>query len=146
MSGKNCGGFRRKLTAERLLLGLVLALGCVVSAQNNKSAPAKADVTGHYEGTAKNNAGEVITVAFDLTEKEGVLSGMIHSSHGDFSITGGSHQGEDVKIEFDANGGAGTISLKMANDKLAGTWSAGDDGGALDVKKMAPDSGAKGES
>lgn len=146
MAGKNFGRFQRTLTAERVILSLLLVLGCLANAQNNKNAPAKADVTGHYEGTAKNNAGETITVAFDLTEKEGALSGMIRSSHGDFAITGGSHKGEDVKIEFDANGGAGTILVKANSDKLAGTWSAGDDGGAVDVRKVAAqEGGAKGK-
>jgi hypothetical protein len=32
-------------------------------------------LTGHYEGSAKNKAEEVIPVSFDLTEKEGALFG-----------------------------------------------------------------------
>ena len=119
-----------------LMLCLVAALPCFVQAQNGKGA-AKSDLTGHYEGSAKNNAGEVIDVAFDLTEKDGVMSGMIHSSHGDFTISGGSHKGEDVSLEFDAGGPTGTVTLKSAEDKLSGTWSAGEDGGPLEVKKAA---------
>lgn len=108
---------------------LMLATCCVAQAQQNKdkNAPAKASLTGRYEGTAKNKADEDITVAFDLTEKEGALSGTINSSHGDFPITGGSHQGEAVTIEFDA-GGPGTISMRITDDRLVGTWTAGDDG------------------
>ena len=124
-----------------------LALCCVAQAQQNqaqqnkdKSAPAKTALTGRYEGTAKNKADEVITVAFDLTEKEGALSGAINSSHGDFPITGGSHQGETVTIEFDA-GGPGTISLHITDDRLVGTWTAGDDGGPVDVKRVAAQQG-----
>jgi len=105
-------------------------------AQQAKTAASSAAITGHYEGTAKNKADDVITVAFDLTEKDGALSGMINSSHGDFTITGGSHKGDAVTIEFDA-GSPGTISLKMNEDRLVGTWSAGEDGGAIDVKKAA---------
>jgi len=121
---------------------LMLALCCVVQAQQNKdkSAPAKTSLTGRYEGTAKNKADEVITVAFDLTEKDGVLSGAINSSHGDFPITGGSHQGETVTIEFDA-GGPGTISMRITDDRLVGTWTAGDDGGPVDVKRVAAQPG-----
>jgi hypothetical protein len=134
--------------AQRLLmLCLVAALPCFAQTQNGKSAPAKSDLTGHYEGSAKNNAGEVIDVAFDLTEKDGALSGVIHSSHGDFTITGGSHKGDDVTLEFGADGPTGTISLKLAEDKLSGTWSAGDDGGGLEVKKAAAKEGdTKGKS
>ena len=124
--------------AQRLLmLCMVAALSFLALAQNSKNAAAKSDLTGHYEGSAKNNAGEVLDVAFDLTEKDGVMSGMIHSSHGDFTISGGSHKGEDVLIEFNGGEGSGTISLKSAEDKLSGTWSAGDDGGSLEVKKAA---------
>jgi hypothetical protein len=125
---------------------LMLALCCAALAQQGKNGSAKKDVTGRYDGTAKNKAEEVIPVTLDLTDKEGALSGAIHSSHGDFTITGGTHQGDAVTIEFDAGGSAGTISLRMAEDKLVGTWSAGDDGGALDVKKAAAqEGGAKGK-
>lgn len=109
-------------------------------ASAGQGAPAKASVTGRYEGTAKNKAEEVITVAIDLTEKEGALSGTINSSHGDFPITGGSHQGDAVTIEFDA-GGPGTISFHLSGDKLVGTWTAGEDGGSVDVKKVATQEG-----
>ena len=137
----------RILVAGRLsILCMVFVLGCVALAQQGKSG-AKTDLTGRYEGTAKNKAEDVITVALELTEKEGTLSGTIRSSHGDFTITGGSRQGETVTIEFDAGGPVGTISLRMAGDKLAGTWSAGDDGGPIDVKKAAAqEGGEKGKS
>ena len=71
---------------------------------------------------------------------------MINSSHGVFPITGGSHQGEAVTIEFDA-GGPGTISFHLTGDKLVGTWTAGENGGAVDVKKVATqEGGTKGKS
>jgi hypothetical protein len=128
--------------AERwFLVCLMLALCCVAQAQKDKSAPAKTALTGRYEGTAKNKADEVITVAFDLTEKEGALSGTINSSHGDFPITGGSHEGDTVTIEFDAGGPTGTLSLHLTDDRLVGTWTAGEDGGPLDVKRVAAQPG-----
>ncbi len=120
-----------------LCLVFILAPLCVVAAQQGKNSSAKGSATGHYEGTAKNRAEEVINLTLDLTEKEGAMSGMIRSSHGDFPITGGAHHGEDVTLDFDANGSTGTITLKVAEDKLSGTWSAGDDGGPVDVKKVA---------
>jgi hypothetical protein len=133
--------FRRMLVTGRLLtMCMVLAISCVTLAQQGKGGSAKSDVTGRYDGTAKNKAEEVISVTLDLTDKEGALSGAIHSSHGDFTITGGTHQGDTVTIEFDA-GGPGTISLHMAEDKLVGTWSVGDDGGPVDVKKAAQEGG-----
>ena len=120
-----------------LVVCLILVPLCVAVAQQDKKTPAKDSVNGHYAGTAKNRAEEIIQVTFDLTEKEGVMSGMIRSDHGDFTITGGSHKGEDVTLDFDANGATGTITLKLAQGKLSGTWSAGEDGGPVEVKKVA---------
>jgi hypothetical protein len=70
---------------------------------------------------------------------------MIHSTHGDFPITGGSRKGDTVTIEFDA-GGPGTIAAHFADDKLVGSWTVGDDGGSLDLKKSAPEDAPKGKS
>ena len=129
------------------VVAFVLALSYMAVAQN-KTAPAKSEVTGRYEGSAKNSEGEVIPVTLELTEKEGAISGMIRSSHGDFAISNGSHKEDAVSLEFDAEGTTGTISLKIiSGDQLTGTWSAGSDGGSLDVKKGAPGEGdAKGKS
>jgi hypothetical protein len=123
---------------------LVLLAAFVAGAQQGKS---KADLTGRYEGSAKNAAGEVITVTLDLAEKEGAVSGTISSSHGDFPISSGSHQGKTVTLQFDAQGTSGTIAMELSEDKLAGTWKAGDDGGPVDVKKVAAGQGTdKGKS
>lgn len=123
----------------KLLAAVVVFVAVCAGAQQGKN---NADVTGKYEGTAKNAAGEVITVALDLTEKDGAISGTISSSHGDFPITGGSHQGKKVTLQFDAQGTSGTITLEASEDKLVGTWSAGDDGGPVEVKKVAAQQGS----
>ena len=148
MSQKTMAKFHRRFVAAGFTVAcLMLALCCATQAQQGKGTPAKASLTGHYEGSAKNKAEEVSTVGFDLTENEGALSGTIHSSHGDFPIARGSHQGEAVTIEFDAGGATGTISLKTTDDRLVGTWTTGEDGGPVDVKKVAaPDSGSKDKS
>jgi hypothetical protein len=148
MSQKNFVNAGRTLAKGRLLVScLMIVLCCVALAQQGKSGGAKSNSTGRYEGTAKNKAEDVITVTLDLTEKEGALSGEIQSSHGNFAITGGSRKGDAVTVEFDAGGSPGTLSLRMTEDKLVGTWSAGDDGGPLEVKKAAAqEGGAKGKS
>lgn len=112
----------------------LLVLATCAAAQNAKDA---GDLTGHYEGTAKDASGEVISVTLDLTEKDGAITGHISSSRGDFPITGGSHQGKTVKLEFEAEGTLGTISLEAKEDKLVGTWSAGDNSGPVEVKRTA---------
>src|SRR5690349_19634643 len=90
----------RTVLGQRLIILCVFsALSCVVQAQQGKSAPAKKSVTGHYEGTAKNKAAEVITVTLELIENDGAVSGTITSSHGNFPITGGTRDGENVTIE-----------------------------------------------
>ena len=126
-----------------VLICIVLALSAAGLAQKEKSATARTNATGHYEGTAKNHAGDVITVNIDLTEKENVMSGMIRSSHGDFAITGGSHRAEEIILEFDAGGPVGTITLHPSEENWVGTWSAGDDGGPVEVKRTPPASEAK---
>ena len=134
------------LTRSLLSVCAVLAVCGWVAQAQSKSEPAKASLTGHYDGTA-TNAGENIAVTLELTEKEGTISGMIRSSHGDFSITKGSHDGEKVMLEFDADGEPGTLTLKAVEDKLTGDWSAGGEGGSVEVKKVAaPQPDAKGKS
>jgi len=122
----------------KLLAAVSLFVAVCAWAQQGKN---KADSTGKYEGIAKNAAGEVITVTLDLTEKDGSISGTISSSHGDFPITGGSRQEKKVTLQFDAQGTSGTISLEANGDNLVGTWSAGDDGGPVEVKKVAAQNG-----
>ncbi len=131
---KSCG---LRMCTPFLSVCVVLGLWCCAAHAQTKKEPAKAGVTGNYDGTAKNSQGEVIPVTFELTEKEGSISGMIRSSHGDFTISKGTHQGENVTLEFDTGGPTGTITLKVAEDKMTGTWEAGDDGGSIDVKKVA---------
>jgi len=106
--------------------------------QQHSATPDSSDsVAGRYEGTATNKAGEVITVTLDLKEADGVLSGKISSSHGDFPVVSGSRQGDKVSITFDTGGDTGSISLKRTGDKLVGSFTAGDDGGPVDLKKVA---------
>ena len=136
LHGKFSKLYRMRLGESLLLVCLVLAVSYFAGAQQGKSEPAKADLTGRYEGSAKNRAEEVIDVTLELTEKDGALSGTIHSSHGDFPVTTGSRQGKSVTLEFEAQGTSGTISLEANDDKLVGTWSAGDDGGRWTLRGL----------
>jgi hypothetical protein len=148
MSQKHFAKAGRILAHFSLLVScLMIVLCCVALAQQGKSGAANTNSTGRYEGTAKNKAEDIIDVTLDLTEKDGALSGEIQSSHGNFTITGGSRKGDAVTLDFDAGGSPGTLSLRMTEDKLVGTWSAGDDGGPVEVKKASgQEGGAKGKS
>lgn len=141
---KSCG---LRVCAPFLSICVMLGLWCCAAQAQSKKEPAKATVTGNYDGTAKDSQGEVIPVTLELTEKEGAITGMIRSSRGDFSISKGTHDGENVTLEFETEGPTGTISLKIAEDKLTGTWSAGDDSGPVEVKRVAAQGGdEKGKS
>ena len=144
-SGKKFGLLAEALR-RLMILSLIIAPLCFAAAQQDKKAATKGSVTGTYAGTAKNNAQDIIQVKFELTEKEGGMSGMIRSDHGDFTITGGSHKGEDITLQFDANGASGTINLKLGDGKLSGTWSAGEDGGPVELKKVAAQDQSKQKS
>src|ERR1035437_11197241 len=113
----------------------------LVAQQHGVAADSGDSVAGRYEGTATNKAGEVITVTLDLKEAEGVLSGKISSSHGDFPVVSGSRQGDKVSITFDTGGDTGTISLKRTGDKLVGSFTAGEGGGPGDLKKVGASRG-----
>ena len=119
------------------LFCIVLFFSIFLVAQQHSAPPDSSDsVAGRYEGTATNKTGEVITVTIELQEAEGVLSGKISSSHGDFPVVSGSRQGDKVTITFDTGGDTSTISLKRTGDKLVGSFTAGDDGGPVDLKKV----------
>ena len=67
--------------SRRHLISLALiCLASLAMAQQAKTTTSSASVTGHYEGSAKNKAEDEITVALELTEKDGALSGTINSS------------------------------------------------------------------
>jgi len=122
--------------------------GNQTSAQRDKTSPSVGQsFTGHYEGTATNKAKQVIPLAIDLTDAGGNLSGEISSTFGVFRIVGGTHQADAITIEFDVDGEKGTISAKLSDGELFGTFTAGDDGGPIDVKKIAdvPGSAATGK-
>ena len=135
---KTCGV---RVCAPFLSICVMLGLWFCVAQAQSKGDPAKAAVTGNYDGNAKNSQGEIIAVTFELTEKDGAISGMIRSSHGDFSISKGTHQGDTVNLEFETEGPTGTITLKVVEDKLTGTWSAGEDGGSIEMKRVAAQGG-----
>ena len=135
-----------EIVRRGLILSLIVAPLCVATAQQGKKASSKGSVTGKYDGTARTSAQETIQVTFDLTENDGVMSGMIHSDHGDFTITGGTHKGNEVTLEFDAGGPTGVITLKLADDKMSGTWSAGEEGGPVEVKRTSAQEGPKEKS
>lgn len=104
--------------------------------------------TGHYEGEATNKENQALAVIIDLRDTDGALSGSITTPVGVFPITGGSRQGRSMIIEFDAGGQKGSITVQVSDKDLAGTFSLGDDGGPISVRKTSetPISSGSGKS
>jgi hypothetical protein len=103
-------------------------------ALQNKPAAAGA-LTEHYEGTAIGNEQQPIPVTIDLTQAGGTFSGEITSTYGTFAISGGTRSGDTITIQFDVNGETGTVSGKLTDGRLVGTFAAGDQTGSVDVKR-----------
>jgi Family of unknown function (DUF5694) len=99
------------------------------------AAPSASSVAGHYEGIAKNKAQDSIPLTIDIEISDGKPSGAIMTPLGTYSITGGTTDGSGVKILFDAGGQTGSITAKLAGDKLSGSFELGDDGGPIDAKR-----------
>ena len=107
------------------------------SSQGKTTTSVTSSFTGHYEGTATNKAQQTIPMAIDLTDTNGTFSGNISTTLGIFPIVGGTRQAETITINFDASGEKGSISAKLSDGRLLGTFSLGDDGGPVDAKKTA---------
>jgi hypothetical protein len=112
-------------------LFVVVCISFFSSAQSNMSA------AGRYEGTATNNAQQVIQVVMDLKEVGGNLSGQINSSAGDFPIVSGTRDGDAITIQFDTGSGTGTVTAKLADNRLVGTYSTADDNGSVELKRTS---------
>jgi Family of unknown function (DUF5694) len=127
---------------------LSLAQQPAPSTPAKKPAAARPSFTGHYQGTAKNKAQQLIPLAIDLTDEDGAFSGTITTSQGVYPIVGGTRRSTRITIIFDAAGEVGSIAAKLADSQLTGTFTLGDDSGSVDARKTAdePRSAAPGKS
>jgi len=118
------------------------------SSQGKTTTSVTTSFTGHYEGTATNKAQKAIPMAIDLTDASGAFSGNISTTLGVFPIVGGTRQANTITINFDASGERGSVSGKLSDGRLLGTFSLGDDGGPVDAKKTSeePRSATAGKS
>jgi hypothetical protein len=98
--------------------------------QEENTAQAAPQLTGHYEGAATNKEQQFIPLVINLRYVSGTFSGQINSSYGVFPITGGTRNDDSITIEFDASGTKGAISAKLSGDTFVGTFSVGDDSGS----------------
>jgi len=145
---------RHSITQRNLfLLPFVIAIALLAGASPAPATPkpggdVRVAATGHYEGEATNKENQALAVIIDLRDTGGALSGSITTPVGVFPITGGGWQGRSMTIEFDAGGQKGTITAQVSDKDLVGTFSLGDDGGPINVRKTSetPISGGAGKS
>jgi hypothetical protein len=131
-------------TIVRLRFFFVIAFPLLVNAQPGphrqrtaQNVPAKSGTVEHYEGTAAGNGQEALPVAIDIVEADGELSGEIVSTYGTFAITGGTRDGDSITLQFDVNGETGTVTGKLKDGRLVGTYSAGGQTGTVDVHRSS---------
>ena len=111
-----------------LMIALLLA-GSAAFAQSDT-------LSGKYKGIAKSEAMGDIPLEVTLKNENGKLSGVISTSQGDATITGGTYENGKVKIKFDAGGTEGTVDAEMKDGKIVGKWDLGGVGGPLELTKV----------
>ncbi len=118
--------------------GIAVALLLLVSTFCLTAQAKPADpVSGKWEGVARSDQMGEISVAFELKNDGGKLSGTIESAQGSFPITGGTYADGKIGLKFDAGGNEGVIDATLAGDKISGKWELSGQGGTLELKKVA---------
>lgn len=103
--------------------------------QKENPANSNRSLTGHYEGTATGKTQQIMSLAIDVIDTGGALSGRINTTFGVFPIVSGIRQDTTLSITFDENGELGHISGQITDNHFVGTFSLGDEGGPVNLKK-----------
>lgn len=112
-----------------MLMTALLLAGSAAFAQSD-------NLSGKYKGVAKSEAMGDIPLEVTIKNENGKLSGVISTSQGDATITGGTYENGKVKIKFDAGGTEGTVDAEMKDGKIVGKWDLGGVGGPLELTKQ----------
>lgn len=129
---------RRDNRIVRWSAGVTVALCLAMAGAVRAQAPAvKAeDLAGAWEGISKGAHGD-IPVRVDLRYAEAKFSGEIVTATATVSITGGSLAGDMLTLSVEAGGTAGTVSAKVSQGRLEGTWQVGPDSGSVVLTRAA---------
>jgi hypothetical protein len=91
-------------------------------------------VSGRYEGTGKSKGLGDLVLSLELTNENGNVSGSLTASTANFPVTGAYQDGQ-LTLKFKFAEQDGVIKADLRNGVITGTWSLGDDGGAIDLTK-----------
>lgn len=118
-------------------LGVLVAL-CGVAAEAAAQAPpvTAASVAGTWEGVSKGTNGEV-PVKVELQAAAGKLTGTIGTPIMVLTILDGKLEGDVLTLTMDAEGMAGTMTGKVAGDRIEATWTVGSESGAVSLARAA---------
>jgi hypothetical protein len=112
---------RRGFVAVMGALVLAAMAGTAAAEGRDGQAAALASLEGVWEGSAQTPNGEV-SLRATLKIQDGKLGGTIESSLGVIPITAGVLDGDKLTMTIDFQGGAGTLTGKVAGSKIEGVW------------------------
>jgi Peptidase family S41 len=121
-------------------IALALTVSSVSSQAQSGCKPN--DPVGHFEGTATSQQAGKLDITLNLHCDNGRYAGEVVSSAGTYTIKDGYFQASRLHLNLEADGNAVTIEAALEAGVFRGTFTAGDDNGPLELRRMA-DTGAK---
>jgi len=98
-------------------------------------------LAGNWDGAAQTANGE-LPIRVTLVIKDGKIGGAIESQMGVAPVTAGALNGEVLELGFDLQGAAGSLTGKVAGDRIEGSWSVSADSGGFVVTRNPPSGAA----
>lgn len=92
-------------------------------------------IAGHYDGVIRTSSLGNLTVALDLRDENGNLTGTLHSPLGEVAVTGGSYAEGRVTIKMEANGDEATFMGNFAGGQLTGDFNGFGQTGKVELKR-----------
>ncbi len=129
---------RRNTTWIGLLAVAVLAMPVALEAQ--APAPTAEAVAGAWEGLSRGTNGE-LPVKVDLKYVNGAFAGVVGTPWMVVSITGGSLQGDTLTLSLEVEGTSGTLTARLQDGTLAGSWQVGAETGTVVLSRPAVPAG-----
>jgi hypothetical protein len=117
----------REMLLKPLAAFFLLLLPLVVFAQNGMPAPKSATAdqfAGAYKGTAKDSGG-AIALTLEIKSENGKISGRLVAPKSEQSFTSSELVDGKLTAKFGSGDTAGTLVLRLRDNKLVGDWKAG---------------------
>ncbi|MDX6529978.1 MAG: hypothetical protein QOH41_2268 [Blastocatellia bacterium] len=116
-----------KMLLKPLAAFLLLLLPLLVFAQNGTPAPKPATAdqfAGSYKGTAKDPGG-AIALTLEIKSENGKISGRLIAPKSEQAFTSSDLADGKLTAKFGSGDTAGTLVLRLRDNKLVGDWKAG---------------------